>query len=79
MSMLSKALQHVFPKASFPKFGNFLIDMPPNFPTMKTRSNDCCFYAMRYIKYYDHMAGAITSYIQQVSEYTNVIFFRLPL
>jgi hypothetical protein len=30
---------------------------------------------MRYIKYYDYMAGAITSYIQPLSEYTNAIFF----
>jgi hypothetical protein len=74
MSRLSKALQHVCPKASFPKFGNFLIDMPPNCPTMKTGSNDCGFYVMRYIKYYDHMAGAITSYIQPVSDDTNAIF-----
>jgi hypothetical protein len=74
MRRLSKALQHVYPKASFPKFGNFPIDMPPNCPTMKIGSNDCGFYIMRYIKYYDHMAGAITSYTQPVSDYTIAIF-----
>jgi hypothetical protein len=78
MSRLSKALQHVCPNAAFPKFGNFPMDMPSNCPTMRTGSNDCGFFVMSYMKFYDHIAGVITSFNQPVSDYANSFTFRLP-
>jgi hypothetical protein len=66
MSRLNKALQHVRPRSCFPKFGNFAIDIPPNWPTMEAGSNDCGFFVMRYIHYYDCIDGYVKSYIQSV-------------
>ncbi|XP_020407202.1 uncharacterized protein [Zea mays] len=59
MVRLNMALQHVRPRSNLPRFDNFPIDMAPNCPTMKAGSNDCGFFAMRYIQYYDYMDGAI--------------------
>jgi competence transcription factor ComK len=74
MSRLSKALQHVCPNAAFTKFGNFPMDMPSNCPTMRTRSNDCGFFVMSYMKFYDHNAGVITSFNQPVSDCANSFY-----
>jgi hypothetical protein len=72
MSRLNKALQHVRPRSCFPKFGNFAIDLSPNCPTMEAGSNDCGFYVMGYILFYDCIEGSVKSYIQPVS--TNLSF-----
>src|SRR5688572_19095970 len=74
MSRLSKALQHVCPNADFPKFGNFPLDMPSNCPTMRTGSNDCGFFVMSYMKFYDHNAGVISSFNQPVSDCANCFY-----
>jgi hypothetical protein len=47
--------------------------MPSNCPTMRTGSNDCGFYVMSYMKYYDHNSGVITSYTQPVSDYAKYL------
>jgi hypothetical protein len=49
------------------------MDMPSNCPTMRTGSNDYGFYVMSYMKYYDHNAGAVTSYTQPVSDYAKYL------
>jgi hypothetical protein len=72
MSRLNKALQHFRPRSCFPKFGNFAIDLPPIYPTMEAGSNDCGFYVIRYIHYYDCIEGSFKSYIQPVR--TNLSF-----
>jgi hypothetical protein len=66
MVRLNMALQHVRPRSNLPRFDNFPIDMAPNCPTMKAGSNDCGFFAMRYIQYYDYMDGAINVVIDSV-------------
>jgi hypothetical protein len=52
--------------------------MPSNCPTMRTGSNDCGFFVMSYLKYYDHNAGVITSFTQPISHYANSFIFWLP-
>jgi hypothetical protein len=69
MNRLNKSLQQVRPNSRIPKFGNFPIDMPPVCPTMIAGSNDCGFFVMRYIQYYDYMDGSIKQYIQRVSHF----------
>jgi hypothetical protein len=66
MSRLNKALQHVRPRSCFPKFGNFAIDLSPNCPTMEAGSNDCGFYVMGYILFYDCIEVSLRSDIQAV-------------
>ncbi|KAL5647241.1 hypothetical protein ACJX0J_041596, partial [Zea mays] len=65
MNRLNKSLQQVRPNSRIPKFGNFPIDMPPMCPTMIAGSNDCGFFVMRYIQYYDYMDGSIKQFIQR--------------
>jgi hypothetical protein len=77
MNRLNKSLQQVRPNSRIPKFGNFPIDMPPMCPTMKAGSNDCGFFVMRYIQYYDYMDGSIKAYIQPASEFLVMQFLFL--
>jgi hypothetical protein len=46
-------------------------------PTMIAGSNDCVFFVMRYIQYYDYMDGSIKQYIQTVSELMAMQFVLL--
>jgi hypothetical protein len=66
MSRLNKALQHVRPRTCFPKFGNFAIDLCPNCPNMAAGSNDCGFYVMGYILFYDCVEVSLRSDIEAV-------------
>jgi hypothetical protein len=77
MNRFNKSLQQVWPNSRIPKFGNFPIDMPPMCPTMINGSNDCGFFVMRYIQYYDYMDGSIKQYIQRVSEFMVMQFVFL--
>jgi hypothetical protein len=78
MSRLNKALQHVRPRTCFPKFGNFAIDFSPNCPTMAARSNDCGFYVMGYILFYDCVEGSLRSDIEAVCTNLSVNFIVGP-
>ncbi|XP_035817880.1 uncharacterized protein [Zea mays] len=64
MSRLNKAIQHVRPSTCFPKFGNFTIDLCPNCPNMAAGSNDCGFYVMGYILFYQCDEGSLRSDIE---------------
>jgi hypothetical protein len=66
MSRLNKAIQHAWPRTCFPKFGNFTIDLCPNCPNMAVGSNDCGFYVMGYILFYDCVEGSLRSDIEAV-------------
>jgi hypothetical protein len=66
MSRLNKAIQHVRPRTSFPKFGNFTIDLCLNCPNMAAGSNDCGFYVMCYILFYQCDEGSLRSDIEAV-------------
>jgi hypothetical protein len=66
MHRLSKALQHVRPKSSIPKFGNFKIDLAPQCPTMNVGSNDCGFFVTTYIQLYDFKDGSIARHFDPV-------------
>lgn len=66
MSRLNKAIQHVRPRTCFPKFGNFTIDLCPNCPNMAAGSNDCGFYVMGYILFYQCDEGSLRSDIEAV-------------
>ena len=74
MNRLNKSLQQVRPNSRIPKFGNFPIDMPPMCPTMIAGSNDCGFFVMRYIQYYDHTDGSIKQFIKRVSHFMIMLF-----
>jgi hypothetical protein len=78
MSRLNKALQHVGPRTCFPKFGNFAIDLSPNCPTMAAGSNDCGFYDMGYILFYDCVEGSLRSDIEAVRTNLSVNFIVGP-
>jgi hypothetical protein len=66
MSRLNKGIQHVRPRTCFPKFGNFAIDLCPNCPNMAAGSNDCGFYVMGYILFYECDKGSLRSDIEAV-------------
>jgi hypothetical protein len=78
MSRLNKALQHVRPRSCFPKFSNFTIDLSPNCPTMEAGSNDCGFYIMGYILFYDCIEGSLRSGIEAVRTNLSVHFIVGP-
>ena len=78
MSRLNKAIQHVRPRTCFPKFGNFTIDLCPNCPNMAAGSNDCGFYVMGYILFYDCVEGSLWSDIEAIRTNLSVHFIVGP-
>jgi hypothetical protein len=62
----------VRPSSCFPKFGNFTIDLCQNCPNMVAGSNDCGFYVMGYILFYQCDEGSLRSDIEAVR--TNLPF-----
>ncbi|KAL5647894.1 hypothetical protein ACJX0J_042249, partial [Zea mays] len=53
-------------RTCFPKFGNFAIDLCPNCPNMAAGSNECGFYVMGYILFYECNEGSLRSDIEAV-------------
>ena len=74
MSRLSSALHEVRPNIGIPNFEKWDIELAENIPTMKNLSNDCGFYVMRYMQFYDPMRAVMTRNIQQVCPLTTLIF-----
>jgi hypothetical protein len=74
MSRLNLPIQHVRPRSPLPAFWNYPIELPTNCPTMKVGSNDCGFFVMRYMQYYDYMDGAINVVIDPVQNRRLVVF-----
>jgi hypothetical protein len=74
MSRLNLVIQHIWPRSALPAFWNYPIELPTNCPTMRAGSNDCKFFVMRYIQYYDYMDGAINVVIDPVRNRRLAVF-----
>ncbi|CAL5028180.1 unnamed protein product [Urochloa decumbens] len=62
---MSAILHEVRPKIGIPKFGRWEFRVLDNMPIMETESNDCGFYTMLFMKYYDPHTHVITRSINQ--------------
>jgi hypothetical protein len=53
MKRLNEAIQAARPESGIPKFGNYKCEMLDGIHKQKIGSNDCGFYCMWYMEYYD--------------------------
>jgi hypothetical protein len=56
---LNDAIHKVRPDAGIPRFSNYKYEMVHNIPKQWLGSNDCAFYAMWYMEYYNADHGTV--------------------
>ncbi|CAN6283978.1 unnamed protein product [Urochloa humidicola] len=62
---MSAILHEARPKIGLPKFGKWDFRVVEDLPKMEDKSNDCAFYTMMFIKYYDPDTRIFTRSIDQ--------------